>query len=55
MIRQKSMTNTHNINNIKDPQKKHRLGTVSKIFLLKGLNLFYGTNLTLISNEDQAN
>ena len=38
MIRQESITNTHNINNIKDPQKKHRLGTVSRIFLLEGLN-----------------
>ena len=29
-----------NINNINDPQKKHRLGTVSKNILLEGLNWF---------------
>ena len=29
-------------NNIKDPQKKHRLGTVSKTILLEGLNRFNG-------------
>ena len=29
---------TRNINNINDPEKKHRLGTVIKIFLLEGLN-----------------
>ena len=28
--------------NIKDPQKKYRLGTVSKRFLLEGLNRFNG-------------
>ena len=27
----------------KDPQKKYRLGTVSKIILLEGLNRFNGT------------
>ena len=36
----------HNIykteKNIKDPQKKYRLGTVRKIFLLAGLNRFNG-------------
>ena len=32
MKRQESMTNT-NINNKKDPQKKYRLGTVSKILI----------------------
>ena len=35
------------------PQKKHRLGTVSKILLMEGLNWFYGTNLTLTSDVDQ--
>ena len=30
------------INNINDPQKKHRLGTVSKNILLEGLNRFNG-------------
>ena len=29
-------------NNIKDPQKKHCLGTVSKNILLEGLNRFNG-------------
>ena len=29
-------------NNINDPQKKHRLGTVSKTILLEGLNQFQG-------------
>ena len=29
-------------NNINDPQKKHRLGTVSKNILLEGLNWFNG-------------
>ena len=28
-------------NNIKDPQKKHRLGTVSKNTLLEGINRFH--------------
>ena len=45
----KTKTNT---NNKKDPQKKHRLGTVSKK-KLEGLNLFHGTNLTLNSDVDQ--
>ena len=44
---------TRYINNKNDPQKKHRLGTV--IFLLVGLNLLYGTNLTLISMWMKAN
>ena len=30
-----------------DPQKKCRLGTVSKSILLEGLNRFHGANLTL--------
>ena len=29
-------------NNINDPQKKHHLGTVSRIILLEGLNRFNG-------------
>ena len=29
-------------NNINDPQKRHRLGTVSKNILLEGLNQFNG-------------
>ena len=32
----------HNRNNINDPQKKHRLGTVSKNILLEGFNRFHG-------------
>ena len=40
-------------NNINDPQKKHRLGMVSKNILLKGLNWFHGTNLTLNSDVDR--
>ena len=43
---------TRNINNKKDPQKKHRLGTVSKNNLLEGLKYLYGANLTLISHMD---
>ena len=36
-----------------DPQKKYRLGTVSKTILLEGLNRFQGTNFTLNSDVDQ--
>ena len=32
-----------------DPQKKYRLGTVSKNILLEGLNRLHGANLTLSS------
>ena len=39
--------------NIKDPQKKYRLGTVRKNILLEGLNQFHGANLTPISDVDQ--
>ena len=35
------------------PQKKYRLGTVSKNILLEGLNRFHGANLTLSSDVDQ--
>ena len=38
MNRRESMTNITN-----DPQKKYRLGTVSKNILLEGLNRFHGT------------
>ena len=34
---------TQDINNTNDPQKKNRLGTVSKKILLEGLNRFHGT------------
>ena len=40
------------INNKNDPQKKYRLGTVSKK-ILEGLNPFYGADLTLSSDVDQ--
>ena len=36
-------TQTQNINNTNDPQKKYRLGTVSKNILLEGLNQFKPT------------
>ena len=39
---------TQYINNTNDPQKKYRLGTVSKNILLEGLNPFHGANLTLV-------
>ena len=32
----------HDRNKINNPQKKHRLGAVSKIILLEGLNWFNG-------------
>ena len=48
MNRRESMTNNTN-----DPQKKYRLGTVSKTILLEGLNQFHGANLTLNSDMDQ--
>ena len=40
-------------NNTNDPQKKYRLGTVSKNILLEGLNQFHGANLALSSDVDQ--
>ena len=41
-------------NNLIDPQKKHRLGTVSKIILLYGLNWFNGAPTSpLVSDVDQ--
>ena len=46
----KEQTRKHNNSKI-DPQKKHRLGTVSKI--LEGLPIFNGTNLPLSSDVDQ--
>ena len=39
--------------NINDPQKKYRLGTVSKNILLEGLNQFHGANLALNSDVDE--
>ena len=52
MNRRESMTNKDR-NNTNDPQKKYRLGTVSKFILLEGLNQFYGTNLAnLALNSD---
>ena len=43
---------TQDINNTNDPQKKYRLGRVSKNILLEGLNQFHGANLTLDSGVD---
>ena len=53
-VLQDSMTKT-NRNNKRDPQKKHRLGTVSKKITggLKHVNMFHGTNLSLNSDVDQ--
>ena len=39
--------------NTNDPQKKYRLGTVSKNILLEGLNQLHSANLTLSSDVDQ--
>ena len=47
--RQYSMTKTNTNNKKKYPQKRHRLGTVSKKFT-GGLKMFHGT--TLILNSD---
>ena len=44
---------TQDKNNIKDPQKKYRLGKVSKNFLLEDLNRFHRANLILSSDVDQ--
>ena len=52
MNRRESMTNTQ-LNNTINPQKKHRLGTVSKIILPEGLNRFHGANIILSSVVDQ--
>ena len=51
--RDKDIANTRQNKNINDPQKKYRLGTVSKNILLEGLNRFNGANLTLNSDVDQ--
>ena len=42
------------MNNTNDPQKKYRLGTVSKNILLEGLNRFHDANLTLSSDVDHS-
>ena len=44
----KGITHTRHKKNIKDPQKKNRLGMVSKI-----CNRFHGANLTLNSDVDR--
>ena len=46
-------TQTQNISNTNDPQKKYRLGTVSKSILLEGLNQFNSTSLTHNSDVNQ--
>ena len=38
---------------MKDPQKNHHFGRVSKNILLESLNRFHGTNLTLGSDVDK--
>ena len=43
---------TQDINITNDPQKKYRLGMVSKNILLEGLNRFHSSNLTLSSDVD---
>ena len=45
---------TQDINNTNGPQKKYRLGTVSKNILLDGLNQFQDANLTLSSDVDHS-
>ena len=52
MNRHESMKNTRH-NNTNDPQKKNRLGMVSKNILLEGLNQFHSVNITLSSDVDQ--
>ena len=52
MNRRESMRNTIHKNTY-DPQKKYRLGTVSKTILLEGLNRLHGVNLILSSDVDQ--
>ena len=47
------LTQDTNGKNKNDPQKKHRLVMVSKIFLLEGSNLFHSDNLTFRSDVDQ--
>ena len=48
-------TQTQNINNTNNVQKKYRLGKVSKTILLEGLNRFHGTLLNLnISSFEEA-
>ena len=44
---------TQDIDNTNDPQKKYRLGTVSKNVLLEGLNQFHVANLAFTSDVDQ--
>ena len=41
------------INHIKDPQKEHHIGVVSKTIWLESLNMFDGAKLTLIYVVDQ--
>ena len=53
MNRRESMRNT-NAKNTNDPQKKNRIGTVSKNILLEGLNRFHRANFTLSSDMEKA-
>ena len=45
---------TQDTKNTNDPQKKYRLGTVSKNILLESLTQFHSANLTLSSDVDQG-
>ena len=45
---------TQDITNTNDPQKKYRLGTVSKTILLEGLNRFHSANPTLSSDVEHS-
>ena len=53
MNRQENMTNTKHKKTKNDPQKKYRIGTVSKYTFTGGLNLVsHSANLTLSSDVD---
>ena len=52
MKRRKSMRNTRR-KNTNDPQKKYRLGTVSKNILHEDLNRSHGANPTLSTDVNQ--
>ena len=53
--RLESIRNTRHRKPTNDPQKKQRLGTVSKNISLAGLNQFRGTNLALNSDQNLRN
>ena len=53
MDRRKSMTTQYR-NNTNDPQKKYRLGTVSKTILLSGLNQFHCAQTSNTTKYDKG-